>query len=510
MKRIWFILIAVTLMLVSLATISAATGVKVQIFNGTTSSSSNTITPNFKLVNTGTDAIGLSNVKMRYYFTNDGTQAGSFACDWCSVSNVTVTGTFVNMNPVSNADRYLEIGFTGTGTLAAGASVEVKSRVWKSDWSNFTQTNDYSFNASATNYADSTTVTAYISGTLYWGTSPGGSQTTATPETVPSPTVGIATPAPSPAATPGTGVWTKVDDNHPNVSYSSGWGVYTGNPGYQNTEHYSETTGSVATFTFTGTQARFYGFKRNDLGYAEISVDDVVKASIDCYGGTTVYNTVLYQTDPLPSGTHTLKVKVAGTRNGSSAGIEVICDAFEYLGDTGAITPSPTPGGTTGNITYTLVRASNPTQQQLDAYAKITAAMDTAVQYYNTYTTRCFKRITVYYEPSVPTADGNFNGTIRFGGTAYMNHICAMHEIAHTLGVGTTSTWTNVLIRNGIYTGANATAQLKAITGNSSDVIKGDSQHFWPYGLNYTSEVSSNADLINHCKIVDAMKNDGL
>jgi hypothetical protein len=509
MKRILFVLMAVILAIASFATISAATSVKIQIFNGTTSSSSNTITPNFKLVNTGTDPISLSNVKMRYYFTNDGAQAGNFACDWCSVSNVTVTGTFVNINPVTGADRYLEIGFTGAGTLAAGAAVEVKSRVWKSDWSNFTQTNDYSFNASATNYTDSTTVTAYISGTLYWGTSPGGSQATATPTQT---AVRTATPTPTASSTPtpGTSVWIKVDDNHPNVSYSSGWGVYTGNPGYQNTEHYSETTGSVATFTFIGTQARFYGFKRNDLGYAEISVDDVVKASIDCYGGSTAYNTILYQTDPLPSGTHTLKVKVAGTRNGSSAGIEVICDAFEYLGDASQITPTPTPGGTTGNITYTLVRASSPTQQQLDAYAKITAAMDTAVQYYNTYTTRCFKRITVYYEPSVPTADGNSNGTIRFGGTSYMNHISAMHEIAHTLGVGTTSTWTNVLIRNGIYTGANATAQLRAITGNSSDEIHGDSQHFWPYGLNYTSEVSSNADLVNHCKIVDAMKNDGL
>lgn len=146
----------------------------------------------------------------------------------------------------------------------------------------------------------------------------------------------------------GTGSWTMVDDNHSSASYSSGWGSYSGNAGYLNTEHYSETTGSVATFTFTGTQARYYGFKRNDLGYAEISVDDVVKASVDCYSSSAIYDTMLYETPVLASGTHTLKIKVTGTKNASSSGTEVICDAFEYTSGSSATpaTPTPTPDRT--------------------------------------------------------------------------------------------------------------------------------------------------------------------
>ena len=185
--------------IVSITHIAAATSVKIQFFNGNTASSTNTIYTNFRLVNTGTDAINLSNVKMRYYFTNDGTQNNSFACDWSSVGNSNVTGTFVTLTPVANADRYLEIGFgSGAGTLAAGASAEVKGRVWKSDWSNFTQTNDYSFNASASNYIDSTTVTAYISGTIYWGTPPGGTTVTSTPATITPTPVRTATSIPTP------------------------------------------------------------------------------------------------------------------------------------------------------------------------------------------------------------------------------------------------------------------------------------------------------------------------
>jgi hypothetical protein len=109
---------------------------------------------------------------MRYYFTNDGTQTNSFACDWATVGNGNITGTFATTTG-TNADRYLEVAFTsGAGTLAAGAGTEVKARFWKSDWSNFTQTNDYSFNATATNYVDWANTTGYVSGALAWGTQP--------------------------------------------------------------------------------------------------------------------------------------------------------------------------------------------------------------------------------------------------------------------------------------------------------------------------------------------------
>lgn len=170
-------------------------------------------------------------------------------------------------------------------------------------------------------------------------------------------------------------------------------------------------------------------------------------------------------------------------------------------------TKAPTPTvGMTGKVTYTLVKASSPTADQLAAYEAITAAMDKAISYYNQYTSIVLN-LRVQYEPSVSTADGNINGNIRFGKKEYMNHITAMHEIAHTAGVGTTNQYRSLIV-NGVFTGTNATNQLRAITGNSQDVLKGDSQHFWPYGLNYTSEVKSNDDLINHCKIVNALRKD--
>jgi hypothetical protein len=106
----------------------------------------------------------------------------------------------------------------------------------------------------------------------------------------------------------------------------------------------------------------------------------------------------------------------------------------------------------------------------------------------------------------VATADGNVNGSMRFGSRASMNPITAMHEIGHTAGVG--GPRYQPLIQAGIYTGENATAKLRELTDDAAAELHGDAQHFWPYGLNYTSEVSSDEDLIRHCLIVDAMQAD--
>ncbi len=141
---------------------------------------------------------------------------------------------------------------------------------------------------------------------------------------------GAVTTSPAVGVTVTVSNWTKVDDTVTGIVYAGTWGVWNGT-GYQATVHYSETTGSKATFAFNGTKARYYGFRRNDLGFAEISVDGAVVASVDCYAGSDAYNVMLYETPVLTAGNHTLSVTVTGTKNPLSSRAWVIVDAFEWL-----------------------------------------------------------------------------------------------------------------------------------------------------------------------------------
>ncbi|WP_242867758.1 X2-like carbohydrate binding domain-containing protein [Clostridium sp. Marseille-P299] len=148
--------------------------IKIQMFNGNTSATTNGIAPRIKLSNTGTSAIALSDVVLRYYYTIDGEKVQNFWCDWSSAGSSNVTGKFVKLDLAkTDADYYLEIGFTsGAGTLAAGGSIEVQVRFSKADWTNYTQTEDYSFSSTNSSYVDWEKMTGYVGGNLAWGVEP--------------------------------------------------------------------------------------------------------------------------------------------------------------------------------------------------------------------------------------------------------------------------------------------------------------------------------------------------
>ncbi|MGW2291363.1 hypothetical protein [Streptomyces phaeochromogenes] len=168
--------------------------------------------------------------------------------------------------------------------------------------------------------------------------------------------------------------------------------------------------------------------------------------------------------------------------------------------------PVPREQVAAATITWTLERAANPTQDQQTAYNLITTAMNAAVTRYNN-VSDLGKTITVRYDPGVPTADGNINGTIRFGNRGYMTERTALHEIAHTIGVGTSSGWSS-LGGSGTWRGAQATALVKQFDGSGATLSTGGG-HFWPYGLNYENEFSGTA-ANRHVQIVAAMVRDGL
>ncbi len=133
----------------------------------------NMIYATFNIKNTGTSAVGLSGLKLRYYFTKDGAAGLNAYVDYAQVGTANVSGAFGSATG-TNADTYLELSFgSAAGSIAAGGqSGDIQIRIAKSDWSNFNEANDYSYDGTKTAYADWNKVTLHQSGTLVWGVAP--------------------------------------------------------------------------------------------------------------------------------------------------------------------------------------------------------------------------------------------------------------------------------------------------------------------------------------------------
>lgn len=137
-----------------------------------------------------------------------------------------------------------------------------------------------------------------------------------------------------------------------------------------------------------------------------------------------------------------------------------------------------------------------------DRKKRITDAMDAAVALYNAHGD-FKKQLWANNSPGTPTADANYEGWINFGGS--INPRVALHEISHTLGIGTHPNW-QANIKDGKWTGKHALAQLREFDGKDA-VLSADGMHFWPYGLNFDNESSKEND-VRHVKMVAAMRKD--
>lgn len=153
-----------------------------------------------------------------------------------------------------------------------------------------------------------------------------------------------------------------------------------------------------------------------------------------------------------------------------------------------------------GSITYTLSGGSEKWPE--DRKKRIVEAMDDAIGFLNKHGN--FKKAVIANNsPGTPTADANIGGWINWGGS--INRRVAIHEIAHTLGIGTHENW-GKNIKEGKWIGKHGVAKIQEFDGKDA-VLHADRMHFWPYGLNQDHESSVENDL-RHVKMVEAMRKD--
>jgi chitodextrinase len=212
--------LAAGVLLAGLPAAAQAAGLSVQCYVTPLAPSDNQISTRINIVNGGTAAVALDALTVRYWYTAEGSATQVYDCDWTPRGCANVTSRFAKLTPAdTGADTYLELGFgSGAGTLAAGQSTgDVQGRVHKSDWSNYDETNDYSYPAK-TAAADCPKIALYQAGTLVWGTPP-ASTTDTTP---PTPPTNLAVGSKSSNSV--TLTWTAATDN---VAVT-GYDVYSG------------------------------------------------------------------------------------------------------------------------------------------------------------------------------------------------------------------------------------------------------------------------------------------
>ena len=155
--------------------------------------------------------------------------------------------------------------------------------------------------------------------------------------------------------------WIKINDTDSGISYSPGdWTLVSAPGAYMGDAHWCDTSGEC-TYTFTGTQIRYYTFRYDGSQTQAIYIDDQYQQDVTSPAGPPEESYLAYESGTLTNSSHTIKV-VTG------AG-EAHVDAFEYLegaGDTDPPSPDPMTwasvpaAGGTDNISMTATTATDP------------------------------------------------------------------------------------------------------------------------------------------------------
>jgi predicted CXXCH cytochrome family protein len=96
-------------------------------------------------------------------------------------------------------------------------------------------------------------------------------------------------------------------------------------------ESYSDTAGTTATLTFSGTDVFLVATRAPDRGTAKVYLDGIYLEDVELFSATTLSQETVFSRNSLSSGSHTLRIEVSGTKNPASSGYKVGIDAFDVV-----------------------------------------------------------------------------------------------------------------------------------------------------------------------------------
>jgi hypothetical protein len=131
-----------------------------------------------------------------------------------------------------------------------------------------------------------------------------------------------------------------------------------------------------------------------------------------------------------------------------------------------------------GDITYSLHFDPASSAQAL----QVANSVAVAAAFYNRHGS-FNKHWNVYYNPAIPTAEGNYDGYMGYGNSR--DERVVFHEAAHTFGMGTHGAHF-ALVAGGSWKGRYGNQALSESFGGTA--LGGDNHAIWPGGFNYDNE----------------------
>jgi hypothetical protein len=228
--------------------------------------------------------------------------------------------------PYTNELLQVKLDGSGTTRLAHHRSRPLNSYNWQPklainrDGSRLLYSSDYNLqaiNGYTTEYGDTYMLVL------------DGSANTGTPPPPPPP------PTDGTGGTGGTGGGTtttttvRYEQDNAAVQYTGTWYPNAGAFNSGSSAVLAMDPSNAAKLTFTGTGAKWIGYRDAWSGLADVFVDGVLKATVDTYSANDQAQAVQYSISDLTKRSHTLTIVPKGQQSAASAGSWVWVDAFE-------------------------------------------------------------------------------------------------------------------------------------------------------------------------------------
>ena len=147
----------------------------------------------------------------------------------------------------------------------------------------------------------------------------------------------------------------------------------------------------------------------------------------------------------------------------------------------------------------------------------IREGVTSAVEYFNDFTSIQGHHVTANYGSGTPTAEASYGGWMTFGpNPSYQRTGTVLHEMGHTIGVGTHWIWNGgsplrAEYGTGDWLGDRANKVVQFFENSTTARLTGDGVHMWPYGINGAHEDSGEPALyMANTAVYQGLAEDGL